>query len=161
MKILFCALILAISTTCICYSQDTIYRKPFKEYEALVIKKGYHLLFVAKHNNKIDSIFRYDYGAYLRASVIDILIENDKYYLVYESGDYIGYLVRQHAENDWPHLMGGPLRFLGRSSAKVEAKIEDGGVIKLYETEQGETQAKVTTYMLDFVNKVISKQSDK
>ena len=57
--------------------------------------------------------------------------------------------------------MGGPLRYLAGSSAKVEAKIEDGGVIKLYETEQGETQPKTTTYLLDFVNKVISKQSDK
>lgn len=161
MKILFCTLALVMSINCVCYSQDTIYRKPFSEYEALVIKKGYHLLFVVKHDNKIDSIFRYDYGAYLGAFVIDLLIENDKYYLVYGSGDYIGYLVRQRAENNWPHLMGGPLRFLDRDSAKVEAKIEEGGVIKLYETEQGETQAKVTTYMLDFVNKVISKQSDK
>jgi hypothetical protein len=162
MKLIFCILILWGSTYILSFSQDTIYRKSFEKYEGLVIKKGYDLLFAVKYEDKVDSVCTYKYGAYMHTYILDMLIKDDKYCFIYGQDDYIGLIIRQRNGLDWPHLMGGSLRFISsNNSAKIEAKIEDGGVIKLYETEKSANAPKVTTYVLDYVNKVISKQADK
>lgn len=162
MKLKFFVWIFIFLNPCLTSAQDTIYQKTTNTFVAVVVTKGHHLLFMLNYKGiTYDSIMRYDYGAYYKARIKDIEIANDHYYVFYESVDWFGFVVFKLDSDQWTHVMGGPLRYLARSSAKVEAKIEEGGIIKLYETEQGETQAKTTTYLLDFVNKVISKQSDK
>lgn len=162
MKLKFIPIIFIFMSSCFLKAQDTIFYKTSGDFVANVVTKGYHLLFTLEYKGVYyDSIMQYDYGAYYQAGINDINIINDYYYIFYEAVGWFGIIVFKLEGNNWTHIVGSPLRYLARSSAKIEAKIEEGGVIKLYETEKGASAPKVTTYVLDYVNKVITKQADK
>jgi len=150
-----------ISRLGLCFAQDTVFHKKTAEYEIWVSTIGYHHQYLLKQQEIIDTLLLWEYGVYEKVNIADIVFANDKFVITYQTADLVGYIVRQKLDLKWTSIMGGPLKFIAKSTANFEFKIESPEKITLLETEKGASAPKVTTYVLDYVNKVISRQADK
>lgn len=158
MKSILCLYIFFLIFSCAVTAQerDTVFHKRSSDkYEATVLKKGYHHLYTVKYRGYADSVWRWDFGAYMDVRILDIVVEDDKYMSINSTADDLGYAIYEYKGGKWQPLMGGILRFFNNSSDKIEALIIGKDKIQVKEKE------KITIYKLDFVRKTIEVYDDK
>lgn len=136
-------------------AQDTVFHKVTTEYESTITKHRYDLYAIAKYFGKIDTVFKYDYGAYMHVKIDDVVIVNNHHFCIYETVNNVSYSVYEYTGHKWVPLMGGALFFFNNSNEKVDVSVMDKDKIRVTRPQ------KTVIYKLDFLRKAIEVYDDK
>lgn len=134
------------------YAQDTVFHKTTEKYEALVSQSGYNHVYILKHDRKVDTVWTWEYGAYMKIQIFDIVYFRNYHISLNSTGYDIGYSVYEQQTGKWEPLMGGILAFLTDTRKKVDASIIDGDKFRLVEEDGQETILKI-----NFTNKTLER----
>jgi len=148
MKIIIFAILLFYSN--ISSAQDTVFHKTENTYESLVIQSGYDHIYLLKHDRKIDTVWVWKYGAYMKIHIFDIVYSRNYHISLNSTGYDIGYSIYEYQMDKWQPLMGGILAFLTDSRNKIDVSILDGDKFRLLEEDGRETILKI-----NFANKTL------
>ena len=97
-------------------AQDTIYSKIEKRYQIVFKKSGYHIYALCQKYGaeRSDTVFRYDYGAYMAMSVKDAALHENVFMCVYSSMDGVFFTNYSYEDGKWVPSLGGFLFFLAQ-----------------------------------------------
>lgn len=131
-------------------AQDTVFYKADKNYEALVTQSGYNHVYLLKYDRKVDTVWVWEYGAYMKIHIFDIVYSRNYHISLNSTGYDIGYSVYEQRAGKWQPLMGGILAFLTDTRNKVSVSILDGDKFRLVEEDGRESILKI-----NFANKTL------
>jgi hypothetical protein len=130
------------------YAQDTIFSKIEKNKHVFFKKDTHHIyaLFQKNRDEKIDTIFRYDYGVYMNVKVKDASVHENVFMCVYRSMDGIFFTNYSYENGKWSPLLGGYLFFLApREKDDYQVSIKSKERV---EVRQGDKGKKTYTFMI-------------
>lgn len=135
-------------------AQDTIFSKTEKDYRLIFKKSGYHIHALLHKNNteRIDTVFRYDYGAYKGMKVKDAAVHDNIFMCVYRSMNGLFFINSAFKDEKWSPILGGYLFFFAQGEKddyRVSIISKEKVVIR-----QGE-KGKKNIYLYDYNKKTV------
>lgn len=137
--------------SCVLFAQtkDTVFHKIDKKNEITVLKTGLDYLYIAKYNEKVDTVLQWEYAAYMEAYIYDALIDDDKFIVLHTNHTVIAYAVYEYRDKKWHPFMGGVLRTSGQFGEKIVPSIISKNKFKIL------TDGKATIYRLEYSTKTL------
>jgi hypothetical protein len=149
MKFFFLILFFVILASSIITAQDTIYSTTNGRYKSTVLKNGYDLFFICESGEKLDTVFKYDYGAYMGVSIDEILVNDEHFVCIYSIWDMTAYTTFIRKRGVWEPNMGGPLDFVNDHIKRAEVSILSTDKIRV-KNDKGST-----VYKLNYTQKTL------
>jgi hypothetical protein len=132
-------------------AQDTLFYQDSRGYSLSALKSGYDINFKIKHREYPDSVSTYQYGAYMKTKIHDIVLYKNYYIILYENTDCMSYSIFEYSESIWCPLMGSLLVCFTSTRYKVDVSIVDGDKFKIIE------DGRETLYQINFTKKTLER----
>jgi len=135
-------------------AQDTIYSKIEKDYQIIFKKSGYHIYALCQKFGveRSDTVFRYDYGAYMAMRVKDAALHENVFMCVYSSMDGVFFTNYSYDDGKWGPSLGGFLFFLAQGEKDdYRASIISKEKVVVRQGEKG----KKNIYLYDYNKKTV------
>ena len=125
-----------------------------KRYQIVFKKSGYHIYALCQKYGaeRSDTVFRYDYGAYMAMSVKDAALHENVFMCVYSSMDGVFFTNYSYEDGKWVPSLGGFLFFLAQGEKDdYRASIISKEKVVLRKGDKG----KKNIYLYDYKKKTV------
>lgn len=137
-------------------AQDTIFQKIEKDYQITFTKSGYHIYALIQDRYKlIDTVFRYDYGAYMGTKIKDAALFDNVFICIYDGGDGMFFSNHKLEMKNWSPIVGGYFFFFSQGE-------KNDYLVSILSKEKVEVSkgVKKVIYLFDHIKKTVSVSKD-